>query len=83
MRGRTIAWVSIVAALVLWLSGPLIPGWLLAIAVAAAIFLGVIASRKQKRMERDFMGLGGAASPGGCDETAPMCGPTHSTEESD
>ena len=58
MRGRTIAWVGIVAVLILWLSGPLIPGWLLAIAVAAAIFLGVIASRKQKRMERDFMRAG-------------------------
>lgn len=58
MRGRTIAWVGIVAVLILWLSGPLIPGWLLTIAVAAAIFLGVIASRKQKRMERDFMRAG-------------------------
>ncbi len=54
MLGRTIACGAIVAALVLWLSGPFIPGWLLAVAVGAAFALGVPASVKQKRMERDF-----------------------------
>lgn len=55
MLGRTVAWLAIVAVLLVWLSGPPVPGWFLAIAVAAAIVLGVIASTKQKRMERDFV----------------------------
>ena len=41
MLGRTIAWGAIVAALVLWLSGPFIPGWLMVVAVGAAFALGV------------------------------------------
>lgn len=55
MLGRTIASVAIVAALVSWLSGPFVPGWLVAIAVVAAIPLGLVASVKQKRMERHFV----------------------------
>jgi uncharacterized membrane protein YccC len=55
MVGRTIGWGAIVAALVLWLSGPFIPGWLLAIAVGAAFALGVPVSMKQKRLERDVV----------------------------
>jgi Na+/H+ antiporter NhaD/arsenite permease-like protein len=58
MRGRTITWVAVVVGLVLWLSGPLVPGWLLAIAVAAAISLAAIAGSKQRRMERDLMRAG-------------------------
>jgi len=58
MRGRTITWVAVVVGLVLWLSGPLVPGWLLAIAVAAAISLAAIAGSKQRRMERDSMRAG-------------------------
>jgi uncharacterized membrane protein YccC len=55
MLGRTIAWGAVVAALVLWLSGPVIPAWLLAVAVGAAFALGLPASVKQKRMERDIV----------------------------
>ena len=55
MVGRNITWVVIVSALVLWLSDATVPGWLLAIAVVAAILLGFRASMRQKRMERDFV----------------------------
>ncbi len=55
MLGRTIAWGAIVAALVLWLSGPFIPVWLMVVAVGAAFALGVPTSMKQKRLERDFV----------------------------
>jgi Na+/proline symporter len=51
--GRTIAWVAIVAALLLALTGPHIPGWLLSIAIGGAFALGVPASVKQKRLERE------------------------------
>jgi hypothetical protein len=40
---------------VLWLSGPFIPAWLMVVAVGAAFALGVPASMKQKRMERDIV----------------------------
>jgi hypothetical protein len=57
MRGqllsRTIAWLAIIAVLLLALTGPHIPGWLLIIAVVSAIALGIPASMNQKRMERD------------------------------
>jgi hypothetical protein len=55
MLGRTIAWGATVAALVLWLSGPFIPAWLMVVGVGAAFALGVPASMKQKRLERDFV----------------------------
>jgi hypothetical protein len=53
--GRAIAWIAIVAVLLLALTGPHIPGWLLSIAVGGALALGTSASMKQKRMERDFV----------------------------
>jgi MFS superfamily sulfate permease-like transporter len=56
---RTITWLAVVGVLLVWLSArPVVPGWLLAIAVAAAIVLGFEASTKQKRMERDFVRAG-------------------------
>ena len=56
---RTITWLAVVGVLLVWLSArPVVPGWLLAIAVAAAIVLGLEASTKQKRMERDFVRAG-------------------------
>ncbi len=58
MIGKSIAWLAVVGTLVLWLSGPLVPGWLVVIAVVAAIPLGFSASAKQKRMERDWMRAG-------------------------
>jgi hypothetical protein len=53
LLSRTIAWVVIVAVLLLALAGPHIPGWLLSIAVVSAIALGIPASVKQKRIERE------------------------------
>ncbi len=55
MFSRAIVWVTIVGALVLWLSGANVPGWLWGMVVLIALTLGVAASRKQKRMERDFV----------------------------
>lgn len=53
--GRVIAWIAIVAVLVLALTGPHIPAWLSIIAVVSALALGIPASLKQKRVERDFV----------------------------
>jgi hypothetical protein len=50
---RTIAWVAIVAVVLLALTGPNIPAWLLITAVVGALALGIPASVKQKRVERD------------------------------
>ncbi|MEO7273947.1 MAG: hypothetical protein ABI211_18270 [Vicinamibacterales bacterium] len=58
MPSRTLAWIAIVGLLVLWLSGPFVPGWLVVTAVAAAVPMGFIASSKQKRMERDAVRAG-------------------------
>jgi MFS superfamily sulfate permease-like transporter len=56
---RTITWLAVVGVLLVWLSArPVVPGWLLAIGVAAAIVLGFEASTKQKRMERDIVRAG-------------------------
>ena len=56
---RTTTWLAVVGVLLVWLSArPVVPGWLLAIAVAAAIVLGFEASTKQKRMERDVVRAG-------------------------
>lgn len=55
LAGRTIAWIAVVAVMLLALSGPHIPGWLLSIAVGSALALGIAASLKQKRTERDFV----------------------------
>jgi MFS superfamily sulfate permease-like transporter len=49
---RAVAWTAVVAVLVLALTGPHIPAWLLAVAVVTAIALGIPASMKQKRIER-------------------------------
>ena len=58
MLPRTVAWLAIVGVLVLWLSGPLVPGWLIVTAVAAAVPMGVVASSRQKRRERDWVRAG-------------------------
>lgn len=55
MPSRAIVWGTVVAAFLLALSGPHIPGWLLGVAVVIAIPWGVTASVRQKRMERDFV----------------------------
>jgi hypothetical protein len=41
--------------LLLSLAGPHIPGWLVSIAVGAALALGIPAGMQQRRMERDFV----------------------------
>jgi len=53
MLGRTITWVAVVGALVV-LSGPLVPGWLVVIVLAAILPLCVIATIKRSRIERDL-----------------------------
>jgi hypothetical protein len=53
--GRAVAWVAVVAVLLLALTGPRIPGWLSIIAVVSAIALGIPASMKQKRMENEAL----------------------------
>ena len=58
MLPRTVAWVAVVGVLVLWLSGPFVPGWLVVIALVAAVPMGFVASSKQKRMERDWVRAG-------------------------
>jgi hypothetical protein len=52
---RRIASIGLTVALVLWLGGPHIPGWLLAVAVVGSMVLGLLASLEQKRIERDFV----------------------------
>jgi len=54
LLGRTLAWIVIVAVLLLALTGPHVPAWLVSLSVAAALVLGTSAGLKQKRMERDF-----------------------------
>ena len=53
--GRRMAWIGIVAVLLLALSGPYVPGWLSIVAVGSALALGIPAGMKQKRMERDIV----------------------------
>jgi hypothetical protein len=52
---RAIAWIAIVATLLLSLGGPHIPGWLVSIAVGGAFALGIPAGMRQERRERDFV----------------------------
>jgi heme O synthase-like polyprenyltransferase len=52
--GRIIVWVAVVAGLILALSGPHIPGWLVGVVVAIALAWGSVATVRQKRMERNF-----------------------------
>jgi hypothetical protein len=55
LLSRAILWVAVVAALLIALTEPHIPGWLSTVAVVIAIPLGITASVRQKRMERDFV----------------------------
>jgi uncharacterized membrane protein YccC len=55
MRTRTIVLVAATAAIVLWLSGSPVPGWLAVLVVVAAVALGFVASVKQNRMERELV----------------------------
>jgi hypothetical protein len=52
---RTIAWIALVAVVLLALTGPNIPAWLLIIAIVGALALGIPAGIKQKRLERDVV----------------------------
>lgn len=51
---RTRFGVGLVAVLVLLLSGPAIPRWLLMVTVGTALLMGLRAGIEQKRMERRF-----------------------------
>jgi hypothetical protein len=52
---RAIAWIAIVAVLLLALTAPHIPGWIVGISVASALALGIPTAMKQKRRERDLV----------------------------
>jgi hypothetical protein len=55
MLGRSIVWFAVLVALILGLGQSAVPGWALAIIIVIALPLGIRASVKQKRLERQLV----------------------------